>query len=48
MKILDKALENDKGDGFDYSHIPINTSHANTNSFLILLTSIPDLTPIVD
>lgn len=48
MKILDKALENNRNDGFDYSHMPINAFHANINSFLILLDFVLDLTLTLD
>ena len=48
MNIFDEALENDGGDGFDHFHMPINTSHANTNSSLTSLASTPDLTPTPD
>ena len=44
MQILDEALENDWGDGFDHSHMPINPSHANSNFSLTSLASTPDPT----
>ena len=48
MKILDEVLENDRGDGFDHSHIPVNASHANTDFFLSLLAFTLDRTPTLD
>ena len=48
MEILDEALENDWGDGFDHSYIPINPSHANTDSSLTSLASTSDPTPTPD
>ena len=44
IKIFDKVLENDGGDRFDHSYMPINASHANTDSSLTSLASTPDLT----
>lgn len=46
MKIFDKVLENNRSYKFDYSHIPINAFHVNTNSSLTLLVFILDLTPL--
>ncbi len=48
MEILDEALENDRGDRFDHSHMPINPSPANTDSSLTSLASTPDPTPTPD
>ena len=48
MEILDEALENNGGDGFDHSYMPINPSNANTDSSLTSLTTTPDPTPTPD
>ncbi len=48
MEILDETLENDGGDGFNHSHMPINQSYANTDSSLTSLASTPDPTPTPD
>lgn len=46
IDLLDEALENDRGNGFDHSHLPINPFEANTNfSVLTLLASTSDPTP---
>lgn len=48
MKIFDKALENNRSDGFDHFHIPVNIFYANINSFLTLLASISNSIPTLD
>ena len=45
MKILDESLGNDGGDGCDHSYMPINPSHANSDSSLTSLASTPNPTP---
>lgn len=48
MKIFDKVLENNRDDGFNHFHIPVNISYANINSFLTSLASTSDSTPTLD